>query len=100
MESYLPLDICPMYFVQKAFPKFDSGQSISHEWKDNLKERDWAYTMSLTLFVDRDTCFVRSPSRAAIDCHLIRLNEVFMLYFSEPNQARFHFYAERNYFES
>lgn len=56
--------------------------------------------MSVTFFVHRNTCWSSSPHRARNECHIVLLDEVFMLYFSGPNQARFHFYADKNYFES
>jgi hypothetical protein len=100
MESFHSIDVCPIHYLSKTYPTFDSTVFVEHDWNESFKERDWTYTMSLTLFIDRETCFVNSESRAANDCHLVHLKEVFMLYLSDANQARFHFYAEKNYFES
>lgn len=56
--------------------------------------------MVMTLYVDRETCYSTNPGRAESQCHLVLFDSVFMLYFSRPNMARFHFFADRNYYES
>jgi hypothetical protein len=58
MESFHLIDVCPIHFLSKTFPAFDSSASVRHDWKESLKEWNWSYSMSLTLFVDRETCFV------------------------------------------
>lgn len=103
--------MCPSTFLTRNFIQFQpstvSGEIESSDTKIlekeffvELEERSYEYTMSMTMFVNRDTCFSERPNRAMNNCHLVLFDSVFMLYFSRPNQARFHFFAERNYFES
>lgn len=56
--------------------------------------------MSIRLFITPDTCKSQNLQDAEVDCHLVKLDNVFMLFFSSTSLARFHFYAERNYYES
>jgi hypothetical protein len=56
--------------------------------------------MSATMLLNSDVCITADFETAAKGCNLILVDEVFMMYFSQPNAARFHFYAYRNYYES
>lgn len=56
--------------------------------------------MSVTMLVNSDVCITDDFKTAANGCNLVKLDEVFMMYFSRPNAARFHFNAYRNYYES
>lgn len=56
--------------------------------------------MSLSIRFDKDTCTTKDFSNAETDCNIVRLENVFMLFFSSTSLARFHFYAEKNYYES
>jgi hypothetical protein len=67
---------------------------------DNLAQTNYEYTISMTIFVHQDTCSKFKALKAHDECHLILFEESFMLYFSKPNYARFHFFAGKNYFES
>lgn len=57
--------------------------------------------MSLTAFIDSDTCVTKSFLTAQNkDCNIVLIDDVFMLFFSDTGVARFHFFADKNYFES
>ena len=108
-NQQLPVDVCPNTYLTRDFARFNSmpeialnvGETIFPEQEiKRLVSRNYEYTMVLTLYVDRDTCYSTSPSRAVEQCHLVHFDSVFMLYFAGPNRARFHFFADRNYFES
>ena len=56
--------------------------------------------MILTLQIDLTTCFTNNLKTAIASCNLVNFDQVFMLYFEKPNQARIHFFAYKNYFET
>ena len=97
----IPNDICPTLFEQKELLRFD-GKATTEEVKLDrvLKQERYNYMMSMTIMVNETTCTTRNPTYAANDCNLFKLDEVFMLYFEIPNMAKFHFFAQKNYFES
>ena len=56
--------------------------------------------MSTTLMINETACVTFEPSQAAKDCNLVKLEGVFMMYLMGRNTARFHFFANKNYYES
>lgn len=56
--------------------------------------------MSLSVYIDPATCYTRDISDAEEACSIVHFENVFMLFFSSSSLARFHFYAEKNYYES
>lgn len=57
--------------------------------------------MSLTVLIEESSCVTSSYLRAQqSDCNIVLIDDVFMLFFSEKGAARFHFFAEKNYYES
>jgi len=52
------------------------------------------------MMIDEMTCYESNPNRAADNCNIVHLDDVFMLYFEKINRARIHFFAMKNYFES
>lgn len=57
--------------------------------------------MSLTVNLDSNTCRTASFLTAQKqNCNIVLVEDVFMLFLSDSNAARFHFFAEKNYFES
>ena len=97
----IPNDICPTLFEQKELLRFD-GLATTQDIKLDrvLKQERYNYMMSMTIMVNETTCTTRNPTYAANDCNLFKLDEVFMLYFEIPNMAKFHFFAQKNYYES
>ena len=56
--------------------------------------------MSTTVFIGDESCATDKVTEAEANCHIARLEGVFMLYFTRSSLARFHFYAAKNYYES
>lgn len=105
----LPVDVCPQTYItrdllcferQEGLHAHNSMRIVDHSFDTQLANRNYGYTMSITFFVDRNTCNIGRAGLAESHCHIVLLENVFMLYFSRPNAARFHFFAERNYYES
>lgn len=57
--------------------------------------------MSLTVNFNSASCRTQSYITAQQkNCNIVLVDDVFMMYLSSENAARFHFFAEKNYFES
>ena len=109
-KDIIPNDVCPSIFDQVSAMRFRSEPDEKNEipatkietllFADQLKQTKYAYTMSVTLQVNETACVATTPSEAAKDCNLVELEGVFMLYMMGRNTARFHFFANKNYYES
>lgn len=65
-----------------------------------MKQDQYAYTMSMQVYIEPESCTTRNLQEAEDSCNIAYLENVFMLFFSSTSLARFHFYAEKNYYES
>lgn len=98
----IPNDICPVTFDTQRVVRIDSKDQFVQkaEIAGGLKRTQYAYSMSLSLYISPETCVTENITVAENECNLVRFENVFMLFFSHTSLARFHFYAEKNYYES
>lgn len=90
-----------MSFSSERMIQFNYGQKVTaNGFVKELEQNQYQYTMSTTIFMGDETCATDSLQKAEDDCHIARLEGVFMLYFTSSSLARFHFYAAKNYYES
>lgn len=106
-ERQLPVDVCPTTFLTRHLPLMTNsdGPNVNltltpRKLSKDLKGRDWEYTFSSTFLLSRDNCFETRASEAEKSCHIFLLEGVFMLYMQQANGARFHFFAERDYYQT
>lgn len=101
-QEYMPTDMCPKTFETADLIRFDMNQKILPADLDSakLKETNYAYSMSVTLLLDENSCFTQSVTEAAEDCNLVLVDGIFMLYLYKPNVGRFFFDAQKRYYQS
>ena len=106
-ERHLPVDVCPQTFLTRHLPQLSNSEgpnlnlTISKKQLSNtFNRRNWAYTFSSTFMLSRDNCHETRASEAEKSCHIFLLEGAFMLYMQQPNGARFHFFAERDYYQT
>jgi hypothetical protein len=100
-KDLIASDICPTTLETARVVRIDKNQYIDDVDIDKtFRQTQYAYTMTLSLYIDPETCYTRDLSDAEEACSIIHLENVFMLFFSSNSLARFHFYAEKNYYES
>ena len=54
----------------------------------------------MTIMVNETSCVAVTPDKAELDCNLVKLEGVFMLWLRGQNTARFYFFSSKNYYES
>ena len=97
----IPNDVCPSLFHQISVMRHNEENLMQvFEIANDMKQNQYAYTMSVTLQVNETACTSLTPSEAERDCNLIEVEGVFMLYLMGRNTARFFFFANKNYYES
>lgn len=65
----------------------------------DFTKRFYDYTFSIWLKIDADTGTTKRGYHAARGDNIFKFEEVFTLYMSESNQARFYFHALKNFYE-
>ena len=68
--------------------------------RDPRERVNYAYAMSVWLKPDAGTPYNADPYVGNSNAFVVRLQEVFSLYFASPNEMRVYFYNEQNYFET
>lgn len=93
--------MCPATFDLQNFYLFNGKQSMTtQKLKSKLSQKSYAYTSEVTLFLTQDNCFSSDIQTAKKSCNIVLLDGVFMIYFERKNQARIHFFAQKNYYET
>lgn len=90
------IDVCPSTNFVKDLPFFTGDvrvepASISKKYKLS-KNYEWSTTF--TVNVDRETCVEADEGLAQKHCHLVYLENVFMLHFVQANNLRLTFFGD------
>mmetsp|Transcript_19845 Transcript_19845/g.30577 ORF Transcript_19845/g.30577 Transcript_19845/m.30577 type:complete len:117 (+) Transcript_19845:775-1125(+) len=106
----LPQDVCPSSQDKKFFLEVGRNRRTTFEpltfyntglfqFSNRPVNIYFKYTISMKLYFTEHLCHVQDPNRAVDVCHLLKIDKVLVLYKTSPTTARFHFFAEKAYYE-